>query len=318
MAETGLQANPTVPPPTEGQAAFVSAIQRFSLDDGPGIRTTVFLGGCPFFCPWCHNPEARQGPPGRLLDYRMLCTNCGRCVMVCPTGALVITEGQRQLRRERCSGCGRCVTVCPNGALDWSGRWMSLGRILAILREDRDFHGTDGGLTLSGGEPFEQADFVRVLAAACRAEGIGVVLDTTLDVSAQTLGPLQGLIDLWHVDIKGASPAAVLRKTGVRLERVLARLDQLLASREAVVLRVPVVPGVTAGAAFARRLVSLLGPRLARVRRLDLLPHHRLGEGKRLALGEAGTDFTSPDDTELEAMAAGLRAAGCPTAIVRH
>ncbi len=160
------------------QKGHVFHIQRFSLDDGPGIRTTVFLKGCNLECIWCHNPESIASEQ-QVRSFAHKCIECGACLQHCPSQAHRIVEGQKVFLRERCSLCGSCRSFCPSGALELCGEWMTVAAVLETIQRDMPFYKrSGGGITLSGGEPLLQQAFVRELLISCKSLGLHTAIDT--------------------------------------------------------------------------------------------------------------------------------------------
>ena len=261
----------------DGPRARVSEIQRFSLEDGDGIRTTLFLQGCNLRCPWCHNPETLDAR-GALLAYGHLCLGCGRCRQACPEG---LAQGGAATDRKPCRLCGRCAEACPAGALKFSGRPMTADEAFDAVARDREFYReSGGGVTLSGGEPLLQAAFCAALARRCQAEGIPVLVDTHGDVPFAAFEEVAPLVDGFLFDLKGAEPDyTALAGDGGRVYRNLARLPALAR----VMVRVPVIPGFNGTGAVMERLAGTLAG--SGVERVFLLPFHRLGSAKYQALG---------------------------------
>jgi pyruvate formate lyase activating enzyme len=230
---------------------LVFNIQRFSIHDGPGIRTTVFLKGCDLRCFWCHNPEGLGMGP-ELQFFQRLCIGCGECVKACPFGAHGIVDGVHEFRREACSmsvpgaaACELCAKACPAQALLLSGRPMELEEVAEELLRDAPFYqSSGGGVTLSGGEPLLQKEFSRALLSRLKAEGIGTALETAGLYPWEWIEDILPLTDLVMMDIKHMDSAAHERATGARNELILANARRLALEGPALIFRVPVIPTV--------------------------------------------------------------------------
>lgn len=277
-------------------------IQRCSLHDGPGIRTTVFLKGCPLRCFWCQNPES-QAVGTELLYDRRKCTLCGACRSACPHGAVGLVKGKPAYDRTLCRGCGRCCPACPNEARSVSGRTMSVDEVMAEVRRDVKFYKrSGGGLTLSGGEPLSQPRFSRELLGRCREEGLHTTLDTS---GAAPWSRLRGVLeqaDFVLLDIKHLDPAKHAAATG-RDNRLILANAKRIAKLKPLRLRIPLIPGfnddaaaIGAIAGFARN--ELGGPAI------DLLPYNRLGEIKYDFLGKEGPALMTQTDERLRELEA--------------
>ena len=262
-------------------------VQRFSIHDGPGIRTTVFFKGCPLSCLWCQNPESLSPEP-QLALYPEHCLGCGQCVQACPETQ---AANGRAPRPATCRVCGRCVAVCPAGARRIIGWAASLEELLKLALRDRPFYGGCGGVTLGGGEPLAQWDFARALADRLRAEGVHVALDTACAAGAEIIADVPGHVDLVLADLKLLSPGPHRRWTGADNAEMLEAIR--LWSRQMPArlwISLPLVPGVHDEAEIARMAefaASLPGKPPVR-----LLPYHRFGDSKYRALGLPAPDFS--------------------------
>ena len=246
------------------EEGIVFNIQRFSIHDGPGIRTTVFLKGCTLRCFWCHNPEGIR-PQLENQFYPERCIGCGECVTVCPEGAQSMGENGRAYDRERCKVCGKCVEICYAGALLRMGNRTSAGEVCAEALRDRAFYqSSGGGVTLSGGEPVMQRDFSRAILEGCKAEGLHTAIETAGHYRWEDLAGLLPFVDLVMMDIKHMDRRKHHRATGVTNERILANATRLAGTGLPLLFRIPVVPTVNdtedeiaAIARFVHRLGAL-------------------------------------------------------------
>ena len=266
------------------QRGIVTDIQRFSIHDGPGIRTTVFLKGCNLHCFWCHNPETLDPRP-QLQLYLDRCIGCGECFQRCPHGAHVLVDGQREFHRELCVVCGTCVDTCYAEALVLVGKHKTAEEVVEEILRDLPFYETSGGgVTLSGGEPLLQLDFAYAILERCRREGVHTAIETAANFPWERVASILPVTDLVMMDIKLFDSARHREYTGVPNERILANAVRLGEQPQPLIVRTPIVPGVndtpedvTAIAGFVAKLPNLLY--------YELLPFHPLATGKYEALG---------------------------------
>lgn len=223
---------------------LITDIQRFSLNDGPGIRTTVFFKGCNMRCTWCHNPETLSMEQD-LMFYPSKCIGCGKCFSACPTGAQKCVEGKHLIDRGLCIRCGKCAQVCYAQALVMSGREMTVEQIMAEVRQDKAYYeASGGGVTLSGGEVLCHVDFAVELAKACHAEGISVAIETNLSMPYAYTAPLLEQVDVVMADCKLFDEQLHKQYTGVSNRAVLENIREI---RDVpLIVRTPLIPGVTA------------------------------------------------------------------------
>ncbi len=263
---------------------IVTRIQRMSVHDGPGIRTTLFFKGCNFRCKWCHNPETWQF--GRQLEHvTTRCIGCAACVGVCKTHAVRRTLKGICFSPEDCDACGRCVSVCPAGAMTMVGEEVSVESLTRELRKDRIyFDESGGGVTLSGGEPFLQFAFVKSFLEACRAENISTAIETNLSAPPEQIRELVPLVDWWMCDLKLADEDAHRRWTGMSNNRTISNLRMLGDSGIPVVVRTPVIPGVNDSVVEIEALGDIVKG-IGSLKYYELLGFHTLGADKFSFLG---------------------------------
>jgi len=264
-------------------------IRQYSIHDGPGVRTTVFFKGCPLECRWCCNPESQAGR-SELVWVGERCLGCDLCLSVCEKSALGgAADGGRTIDRERCDCCGACARRCPGEALNLIGRRVSVDEVLEeVARDALYFEASGGGLTLSGGEPLAQPDFAAELLRRYKREERGghTAVETCGFVAWSVIERVAPDVDLFLYDLKHVDPEEHRRLTGEGNQLVLDNARRLAAAGYAMVMRLPLIAGVNDRReqleAAADFILSLPG-----VRRLDLLPYHRLGEPKYRRLGKA-------------------------------
>ncbi len=309
----------------------VSNIQRFSIHDGPGIRTTVFLKGCPLRCFWCHNPETLR-PRLELQFSPSRCIGCAACVEVCPQGAHEFKDGVHILHRNRCVVCGRCTDVCYAGALELSGQELSVAQVMEEVLADRAFYeNSGGGVTLSGGEPLMQLAFAKEILAHSKAEGIHTAIETAGYYRWDKLAELLPLVDLVMMDLKHIDSDVHQEATGVDNDLILANARRLAATDKPIIFRTPIIPTVndtpeviSAIAQFIHSLASTERPDAGNGKHgndpeadrfsLELLPFHRLATDKYRNLGMTyrASQLEPPSKEHMAALAEAARACGIP------
>jgi pyruvate formate lyase activating enzyme len=254
-------------------------IQRFSIHDGPGIRTTVFMKGCPLRCIWCHNPEAISSRPSLAFDPRK-CIGCGYCFRICARGAHRLDGEQHVLQREVCEVCGNCTEECYAQALELVGREVSVEEVMDEVLRDAPFYETSGGgMTLSGGEPTFQLAFAMGLLHAAKRQSVHTVVQTCAYAEPGKLEAMMPLVDLFMVDIKDTDPEKHVKFTGVAFKRIHENLRMLHDRGARVIMRAPVIPGCNEREDFLAGLEAL-GKSLPNLAGVELMVYNPLGESK--------------------------------------
>ena len=270
--------------PRDKSLGLIFDIQRYAIHDGPGIRTLVFLKGCPLWCPWCDNPES-QSMANEIMYTAANCTRCGHCAEACPSKAISISDEAVITDRMLCQGCGRCAEVCPNEARQLAARFMSVAEVLDEVKRDALFYkNSGGGVTLTGGEVLSQPDFATRLLQGCHLLGFHTAIETSGYGSWSKFRKLLEHVDLVLFDIKHPNPEVHLAVTGVSNQLILQNLKRVIALGKATIARIPVIPGFNDSPETMRDMVKLLNG-WDNILGVELLPYHRYGVSKYEKLG---------------------------------
>lgn len=292
-------------------SGIIFDIKKFSIHDGPGIRTTIFLKGCPLQCAWCHNPEGiSPNPEIHLWEQR--CIACGDCVEVCPNSAVSLQEGLRLWDREICTRCGRCAGICPAETVQLVGETMSVTQVLGEIKKDVIYYDqSGGGATFSGGEPLNQTRFLKALLEKCQELEIHTAVDTSGLSPWKNYQEIIPFTDLFLFDLKLMDDHRHKQFTGVSNRLILENLKKLKDVGKQIVVRVPVIPGINDHpeniAETSNFLTSLGG-----IQNIDILPYHRIASDKyrRMESEYPLKDIQPPSADEMEMIASQFRTDG--------
>jgi pyruvate formate lyase activating enzyme len=287
-------------------------IKRYSIHDGPGIRTTVFFKGCSLRCLWCHNPESIEVGP-ELMHRPERCTRCYACIAACPKGAIAKdAAGAIVIDRKACDLCGKCAEACLYDAMQVVGREMSVDDVLAEVEKDKIFYDqSGGGVTLTGGDPLVQADFAEALLDGCRSRGIRTAVDTAGFSRNGVLDRVASKADLVLYDLKCMDDARHKELTGVSNVPIIDNLKRLAAGRTEIWVRIPLVSGVNDDDDNIRRTIEFLSS-LKTIRRVGILPYHSGGLEKARRIGQEShfRKFETPSEERIAVVEAAFREAG--------
>ena len=279
-------------------------IQHYSIHDGPGIRTNVFLKGCPLRCLWCSNPESQQQVP-QLMFRADRCTGCGACISSCPVSAISLVDQRVQNDRSLCTGCGACVAVCPNEAREIIGTTATAGEVFDEVAQDKLFYAKDGGVTLTGGEVLVQPAFASAVLQLCRQAKIHTAIETCGFADWAALKEVLQYTDLVLYDLKEMDPEFHKKYTGVDNSRILENLKKIDDQMDLEIwVRVPLIPGCNDDKENLLATARFVKENLHKCTQIHLLPFHRLGEGKYEQLENEPNGFSStvPDDSYMESL----------------
>jgi pyruvate formate lyase activating enzyme len=289
-------------------SGFVFDIRRYSIHDGPGIRTAVFLKGCPLACAWCHNPESQSFRPELLLRSGR-CIACSACIEACQPDAI---DNRQGVERKLCTNCGKCAEVCPAEARELVGHQMSVKQVMAEIESDFVFYEqSGGGVTFSGGEPLAQPDFLLELLSACRARGLHTAVDTSGRAPWPAFEKIRPFVDLFLYDLKLMDEDDHIRWTGVPNKDILSNLWHLSESGHTMRVRIPIIPGINDDDDNLRATGAYLAS-LPCVPSVDLLAYHNIARSKYTGLGREYSlvDLRPPDRAAVARCAAILSGFG--------
>ena len=295
---------------------FIFNIMRYSIHDGPGLRTTVFFKGCPLSCSWCHNPEGISSAAQRI--YRQhLCIGCGQCVDRCSQNALTLTPNGVVTDEKRCIQCITCAQTCSAEAMEFIGKSMTASEVLEEIKKDIPFYDeSGGGVTFSGGEPLNQPLFLLEMLNACGELDLHRTVDTSGFADSELLLKIAEQTDLFLYDVKHMDPLKHRLYTGVSNEKILFNLELLARHGAQITIRIPVVPGMNDDRENIEQVGIFLG-RLPGVHHVHILPYHSVGQGKYRSLRRDFplADVEPPTSIQMEAIAERLKKNGLQVAL---
>ncbi|MDD5015406.1 MAG: glycyl-radical enzyme activating protein [Atribacterota bacterium] len=258
-------------------------IQRYSIHDGPGIRTTVFLKGCPLNCWWCQNPESQLSGQ-EMIFWGDRCVVCGACSTICSSGAIQMKDGIPVTEKEKCILCGKCIEKCPALAREMIGKKITAEEVIKEIEKDLVFYEeSDGGVTFSGGEPLGQSEFLEVLLNACREKKIHTAVDTSGYISWGILNKISPKVDLFLYDLKIMDSERHKKYTGVSNELILENLKKLSSVHHNIFIRFPVIPGINDDDQNLKEMGEFLSS--LKIAQVNILPYHYIGIDKYKRLG---------------------------------
>lgn len=273
-------------------------IQKFCINDGPGIRTTVFLKGCPLSCLWCHNPESKAAKPEVMYDARK-CIMCGKCASVCPSGCHSFSEENGHVfNREKCISCGKCEDVCYASALEMAGKLRDAEEVIAEVMKDKAFYdNSGGGMTVSGGEPMLQFEYTYELFRLAKENGLHTCIETCGFAPSENYRKLAPLVDIFLFDYKETDPERHKEYTGVDNKLILENLKMLDEMGAKTVLRCPIIPTLNDREDHFKGIADTANS-LKNILEVNIEPYHPLGSGKSAMLGKkyALEELTFPSD----------------------
>lgn len=265
------------------QSTYITNIQKFSIHDGPGIRTNIFFKGCQLECKWCANPETIKACP-QLLYYKRKCVSCGTCVSSCPNKALELSDEGLIITNAKCNKCGICVKECPTGALELVGQLKTPDEVFEAVNQDKVFYQqSGGGVTFSGGEPFLHTEFIEKVASRCNAEGYSVIAETCGHFDLEKVLKIIDLFDMLLFDIKMLDDGKHMEYCSKSNQIILKNFDVLI-NKVKIVPRIPIIPSVNDTPHDIDLLCDFLKKYREKIPTVHILPYHDLGYSKYEAL----------------------------------
>lgn len=293
--------------------SLITNIQKYSIHDGDGIRTTVFFKGCPLKCKWCHNPET-QNFKRQILTNREKCTGCGSCILVCPNDAIRLVDGKAVTDQEACNGCGTCVKNCLSNIREVAGKEYTVKELVKELKKDEMFYEeSGGGVTLSGGEVMcMDMDYIEALAKELHRQGITVTIDTCGYAPYDNFKRILPYVDTFLYDIKAMDRDIHKEFIGVDNTLILENLEKLSEDNARIYIRIPTIKGVNADDDSMKAVIDWLLTHKIKVAQVNLLPYHNTGSSKygRLEKVYDGEMLATPTNEEMEHFVALFQNAG--------
>lgn len=265
--------------------ALIFDIKRYAINDGPGIRVTIFYKGCPLSCVWCHNPESIS-PYAQKMYSESKCIGSVKCVEVCPESALKLTHEGIITDTDKCTLCGKCAVVCPTKAIEMSGKAYTTDELIRIIeRETIFFDHSEGGVTFSGGEPLMHHKNLIEILDKCRERDIHRVVDTTLFAKSEVVLEVAKRTDLFLVDLKAFDSEIHEKFTGVKNELILKNIQLLAENKHDFIIRIPFIEGINADESTLEKMAKFLSTIPWERKEVNLLPYHDIGKHKHVKLG---------------------------------
>ena len=282
------------------QSGLIFDVKKYAINDGPGIRVTIFFKGCPLHCAWCHNPESISSRVQKMYN-RDKCIGCNSCVEVCPETACKLTSDGIVTDPERCTSCGKCADICPTKATEMSGRVATVDELVEIIEKERIFfEQSGGGVTISGGEPLLQSDFLIALLDELGLRSIHRTVDTTGFAKSEILLKVAKRTELFLYDLKMMDPLRHKKWTGVDNEHILKNLQLLAETGASINIRIPLVKGVNDDDANIEQTAAFVASLAGQKKKVNILPYHNIAANKYLKLGETydSSGMAEPSEEE--------------------